>query len=234
MTYEVPYDLLVGTVGWDDQGWAREFYTEDTPVEWYFLAYSNDYRSVMAPASIWPTTSHSDVERWVEESDPGFIYTLELPGNLLSVSRDEQRAKFATFTELVAPIQEQTAGFFLDLRDKMIEPAALESFIEMLVQQQPVCIDLPEPLNSDEELLELLQRYRVGICWHCDQQKLPEQSGDFLIAISEERDPKRLRMHIESLGSLLVQGKRAAFYFNGSHAPNSAWQARIIAELMGI
>lgn len=234
MTYDTPYDLLVGTYGWDNQSWAKKFYAEDTPVEWYFLAYSNDYRSVMAPASIWPTISQNDVERWVEESDPGFIFTLELPSNLLPASRDEQRDKFATFIELVAPIKEQTTGFFLDFCDQKIEPAALESFIEMLVQQQPVCIDLPEPLNSDEEILELLQRYCVGVCWHCDKQKLPEQSGDFLVALSEERDPKRLRMHIENLGPLLAQGKRVAFYFNGPHAPDSAWQARIIAELMGI
>ena len=63
---------------------------------------------------------------------------------------------------------------------------------------------------------------------------MPQQWGQWMMAISETSDPKQLRSIIERLSPVLEKHIEAGLFFRGKNAADAAWQARIIADLLVI
>ena len=72
--------LLIGCYGWDYDLWSPQFYPEELPPSWRFCFYSNEIRSVLVPWAVLSRATAEQISTWVEESDDGFEFVLEISG----------------------------------------------------------------------------------------------------------------------------------------------------------
>lgn len=231
MEQDIPY-LLVGTCGWDNTEWSDNYYDEEEPREWRFLTYSGHFRSVLVPAAMWSDTP--EVDQWAEEVDDAFRFVLELPGSFTDpkISSGDLQQLAKQFFEQAQPIRAQTVGLYLQLVQQPPDMIWLRELFSVITSYHPLNIALPAVWQTGEAML-LLQQYKVGQCWFPDEAgDMPEQWGQWMMAISETSDLKQLRSIIEKLSPVLDKHIEAGLFFKGKNAANAAEQARIIADLL--
>ena len=228
---------MIGTRGWSDVVPGDEFYPEDLPLEWRFSFYSNNLRSVLVPQELWPTTSRTDVGEWLNDSDPAFRFVLELPAVLSGpLSQTRSLKELDSFLELCEPIAARVAGYLLRVvPDARVHPDWLETFVNRLVDIAPVCVDLPEGAWRVPSVLDALARQGAGLCWHCASEAEPHPGGHLRLALAPPAAPRVMRRHIERLVQWQNQAAHAGLFFtNAAGATKAAYEARLIAELMGV
>ena len=229
--------IMIGTRGWSDVAPGDEFYPVDLPAEWRFSFYSNNLRSVLVAQELWPTTSHADVSEWLNDSDPAFRFVLELPVVLsrpLSPAQSLKELDF--FLELCEPIAPRVVGYLLRLApDTEVESDWLEIFINRLVDIAPLCVDLPQGPWRSPAILSAVTGQGAGLCWHCAAEPEPHAGGHLRLALAPPAGPRVTRRYLERLVQWQDQDAQAGLFFtNGAGAPKAAYEARLIAELMGV
>jgi hypothetical protein len=231
MEQDIPY-LLVGTCGWDNTEWSDNYYDEEEPREWRFLTYSGHFRSVLVPAAMW--SELSAVDQWAEEADDAFRFVLELPGSFADPKTSSGNLQLLAeqFFQQAQPIREQTVGLYLQLVQQPPDMTWLRELFSVITSYLPLCIALPAVWQTEEAMV-LLQEYKVGQCWFPDEAgDMPEQWGQWMMAISETSGPKQLRSIIERFSPVLDKHIEAGLFLRGKNAPEAAEQARIIADLL--
>lgn len=218
--------ILIGTYGWEHADWEGSFYPPELPPEWRFCFYSNRIRSAIAPGDLWPSIRRADVGQWVDDSDPAFRFVLELPAAVLAA--DAATTAVEEFFALIEPIENLTAALLLPVPATM--PAdRLDPLLAALVARFPVCA-LPSAGASTEALRKAASAYGASTCWRVDRSPAPEAGGDFLVALMEQGDPRRLRTALEQLAAW--PGRAAGLFFTGTNAAVYAQEARLLAEIM--
>lgn len=229
--------VMIGARGWSDVSPDDDFYPEELPPEWRFSFYSNNLRSVLVPRERWPATSRTDVSEWLDDCDPAFRFVLELPAALsYPLGRTQSFKELDSFLELCEPIAPRVAGYLLrvDL-DAQVEPDWLENFANYLVDIAPLCVDLPQGPWRSAPALAALSRQGAGLCWHCDAEPEPHPGGRLRLALAPPAAPRITRRYIERLVHWQNQEVQAGLFFtNTSGAAKAAYEARLIAELMGV
>lgn len=229
--------IMIGARGWSDVIPGDDFYPEELPSEWRFSFYSNNLRSVLVPRELWPATSRTDVSGWLDDCDPAFRFVLELPAALsCPLSRTQSFKELDSFLELCEPIAPRVAGYLLRVdSDARVESDWLETFANALVDIAPLCVDLPEGPWRSGLVLAALTRQGAGLCWHCATQPEPHPGGRLRLALAPPAAPRITRRYIERLVHWQNQEAQAGLFFtNISGAAKAAYEARLIAELMGV
>ena len=221
-------DLLIGATGWENENWVGGFYPGDLPEDWRFGYYTNRLRSVLVPAAAW---NAADIEPLVttmlEDLYPEFRMVLEWELN----GKENDLAATQEFLEKSRPVDANVDAYLVKVPGAATE-SALRG-IDLLQQQHPVCLNTPDA-QIDEKFLALEE---VSLCWVTDSQERPVSRGQFLVALSGNNNPRGIREIIEKIdawpeGRSSVQG--AALFFINDNAADTAFQARTIAELMGV
>lgn len=225
--------ILIGTRGWEDPAWNGPFYPADLPPEWRFTYYSNLLRAVLVPADRWPTTTAAEVREWPEDSDPAFRFLLDLPPGLAACAPGAE-ARLAAFRALVAPLAPQVMGYLLRFAPEAPpDPAGFDRVLARLRDPAvPLCVEIA-PEHRVPAVLEVLARHDAGLCWRSEAEPAPRPGGRLLVAFARSAEPRAQRALLERLAAW--QGERAAtagLFFEGKSAPESAQQARLLAELM--
>jgi hypothetical protein len=219
--------ILIGTRGWDHDAWQGGFYPEELPPEWRICYYSNVLRAVWAPADAWAGVTAEAVVQWAQDSDSGFRFILEPPPL-------PSPAELTAFLKLIAPIFPQTDGFLLRVAAGAPRDLDwLETVLAELAREHPVCADLPTAWQSSA-LSALLAKHHVGHYWDCTASDAPSPGGALLVALSTGGTPLELRRILEAMARWQGPERRAALFFDGPDATESARTARTLAELMGI
>jgi hypothetical protein len=221
-------ELLIGAAGWDNEKWVGGFYPSDLPEDWRFGYYTNRLRSVLVPASFWHAADvDTRIENMLEDLYPEFRMVLEWElsdsDNVLSEAQD--------FLQKTRPVDENVDAYLVSVAGTA-NATALQA-IKLLQQQHPVCI-AGRDTQTEKEFAGLDE---VSQCWETRAQAQPLARGRFLVALTDNTDPRGIREIIEKIdawpeGLPPVQG--AALFFNNEKAADTAFQARTIAELMGV
>lgn len=221
---------MVGTIGWDHDNWAGNFYPDDLPDDWRFAYYSNDYRAVLVPADHFEAAGKEAVSEWLEDCDEAFGFVVEIPQFCLdNASADSLQA----FLDDISPLHSRTRGFLLSLGEITSQVVArLQPRLELLQEFGPVCIDFEGASETSGKLMQLMADYSVGLCWRPDASKAPKDGGALMLALSDEEDPRHQRKIIEALEQWMQRGDGLAGLFLKS--PAAASQARIVAEMLGV
>ena len=219
--------ILIGTCGWDHNAWQGGFYPEELPPEWRFCYYSNVLRAVWAPADVWTGVTAEAVSQWAQDSDSSFRFILEPPPL-------PSPAELNAFLQLVAPILPQTGGFLVRVAaGAPSDPDWLDTVLAELAREHPVCVDLPTSWQSSA-LAALLATHRAGHYWDCAASDAPSPGGALLVALRNGGTPPELRHTLEAMSRWQSPDRRAALFFDGPTAAESARTARTLAELMGV
>ncbi len=67
-------NLQIGTYGWQHDSWLGEFYPEDLPVDWQLDYFSNAFRVVLVPQSVWSDWNEVDLQTVDEAVEAPFYF----------------------------------------------------------------------------------------------------------------------------------------------------------------
>ena len=221
-------DLLIGTAGWENEKWVGGFYPEDLPEDWRFGYYTNRLRSVLVPAMVWNTAdTESIVATMLEDLYQEFRMVLEWE----LTGRADDLVATHEFLQKSRPIDANVDAYLVSVPGTANE-TVLQA-IDLLNQHHPVCLKTIHA-QVDEKFLALSG---VSLCWMTDSQAQPAARGRFLVALSGNTEPRGIREIIEKIDAWpegLPSAKGAALFFINEKAAETAFQARTIAELMGV
>lgn len=227
--------ILIGTRGWDFPEWAGRFYPDELPADWRFCYYSNQLRAVLVPGDTWDVVDRCQVRQWVEDGDPAFRFVLELPPALsLPAVHQRMQTQLTEFFKTIEPIRTLTAGLILRVPAHIApDHPWLADLLHLLEHAPAVCVDLPATWR---DTAPVLADRGIGACWHTAHSPAPETGGKFMVALCQETAPKSQRRVLEQLAHWRGEHGAAALFFDAGAAnpPESAKQARTVAELMGI
>jgi len=221
-------ELLIGTAGWEHEQWIGGFYPQDLPGDWRFGYYTNRLRSVLVPANIWQSPELDDyTNTMLEDLYPEFRMVLqwEMPAG------EDAPTHASKFLERSQPVEENVDAYLVEVTGPA-SSAALKA-IELLQAHRPVCL-----WSRDAQIdIKLSGLDGVSLCWLADAQVQPVTQGQFLVTLTSSTELRGIREIIEKIntwpeGLSSVQG--AALFFTNDNAADTAFQARTIAELMGV
>ncbi len=226
---EIVNDLLIGTWGWSDNGCCTGYYPDDMPRDWQLCYYSNLHRTVILPEDVWHHADDSDLEQWLEDTDPGFVFVPAIgPAELDEISngRLPDWSAIETLKDRIGCLLAMPSAAQLDTLQ----------WLEPLKTNIPLAVWLPETIEADlrDKAVKRLCQAGASVLWDTRTASQPEICGDWLLAIAEAQEPAKLRSLIERLGQWMSPDKHAVLVFTGQQAPQTAEQARTLAELMGI
>ena len=75
-------NLQVGTYGWQHESWLDGFYPEDLPADWQLDYFSNAFRLVLVPQSVWGAWSDDELEAVQEAVEAPFYFYFAVEASL--------------------------------------------------------------------------------------------------------------------------------------------------------
>lgn len=99
--------MRVGCSGWNYDAWRGELYPEGLGKARWLEAYSRRFDTVEVNSTFYRLASRPAVERWVEQTPPGFLFSVKASRYLTHVRRLQQlREGVARFWEPLQPLVE--------------------------------------------------------------------------------------------------------------------------------
>ena len=210
--------VLIGTVGFDHAHWGGGFYPDELPADWRFCFFSNKLRAVLVPPDDSARLDAATAQQWVDDSDPEFRFILGLDDTWLAADTRAARLK------AIAPLRAQLAGWVW--RSAGTAPTALaQALLAELAAIAPVCIDAARNDFAGDD---------VALLWDTDAAPAPAPHGRFLVALTRAREPRRLRAILEALARWQGDTRQAALFFQDDKAGETALNARLLADIMGV
>jgi uncharacterized protein YecE (DUF72 family) len=156
----------IGCSGWNYRDWRGRFYSSDVPASRWLEHYSRVFETVEVNSTFYRLASETAVERWVEQTPPGFIFSLKASRYLTHVRRLRELAEgvrrfYAPLTPLIeagrlGPILWQLPENFR--RDDEVLRQALEALPE-----GRHCFEFRHPSWFEEDVFELLREHHVAL-----------------------------------------------------------------------
>ena len=166
-------EIIVAARGWSHPNWDGNFYPEDLPEDWQLSYYSNEFRAVMVPESVWAAAGALEVERWAEDTNKEFVFYLEVQDLLTDWVR---------LSNIVKPLGDRLGGLLLRPRELDADLAMLASCLDAAEAVAPVCLLLPENVELSETGIRLLMQHGVSLCWNTEQGEPGWTQGGFAVA----------------------------------------------------
>jgi hypothetical protein len=152
-----PLEILVAARGWSHSAWLEDFYPDDLPEDWQLAFYSNEFRAVVVPESIWKNLDIIDVERWVEDTHENFLFYLEVEDLLIDWSHA------SLFFNILG---NQLGGILLRPVEVDADLSLIASCLSTVVELAPTSLLLPADVVPSKAGEALLKQYHVEQCWN--------------------------------------------------------------------
>ena len=166
-------EIIVAARGWSHPDWRKNFYPEDLPEDWQLSFYSNEFRAVVVPESVWFAGGALEAERWVEDTNEDFVFYLELADLL---------ADWARLTKVAQALGDRLGGILLRPAELDADLAMLSSCLDAVEAVAPVCLLVPPNVKLSEIGRDLLKQHGVSPCWNTDQGEPDWTQGGFAVA----------------------------------------------------
>jgi len=219
-------EIRVGARGWNFEQWNKEYFPDDLPEDWRFSFYSNDFQAVLVPADYLNQFSLDDWQEWIEDTDKGFWFYVEISE---SASWDDVEPYLKIFGDklkgIVVAIEKLTS---MDLLATLINRAKQLSTVSIR------CIDKDV---SDEDMMTLQSCYEINDCWNgrsdAPNWSYNESAAIIIRDITDDNNPESIRKIVEQ-GMEYAGGRESiALFFAGESPKVSDMQnARTIIELL--
>ena len=220
--------ILIGTWGFDVDGWSPSFYPEELPRDWRFAYYSNWLRAVLLPAESLARARQAELQEWTDDADPDFRFIVELPPSAVDAVLASDHTALDTYIALTAPLVEHIVGYVLPTNTLC---RAADDVVARFIAKfgdVPVCAGEFTSLSND--CASRLARIGIGTCWAAEQVAAPASGGRLLVVRTGVGTPAQQRAVLEASAQWQRKNTQVAIFFDD---PAKAQQARLLAELMG-
>ena len=107
-------NVNLGAYGWQHAQLLNGFYPEDLPEDWQLMYYSNEFTTVLVPASYWQTNSLTDCAEWIDNVHENFQFCVECHVDML------EHVSMQALSEALQILQPQLSALvFLDDKQQM-------------------------------------------------------------------------------------------------------------------
>jgi uncharacterized protein YecE (DUF72 family) len=162
--------IAVGTSSWADPGFVEEWYPPELPARERLAWYAEHFDAVEVNSTFYAVPATSTVERWAEETPPGFTFDVKLHKLLsrhsakLDALPPDLRERADTTARgrvvLDAKLQDALADAVLESMQPLVDAGKLSSF---LLQLSPGFAPRCNELDELAPLLERLAPHPVAI-----------------------------------------------------------------------
>lgn len=217
--------ILIGSLGWQHDGWQDDYYPQDLPSEWRLGYYSNEF-----PLAVITGRERKAQAELVEEmadcrEDLSVLITV-------APAATDTAAVLTSALSLLNQLPREGALLLQVDPVTLTDPEAWLMQVREQLGPVPYCVDPAAPLNALWR--EALSRHGIGWSWneHSDSQGLAV--GPLaVIRLEGTVSPKQLRERIEAGLAANDPTRRVALVFGGTPPQvESMRQARLIEELM--
>ena len=99
-------NLQIGTCGWQHDNWLGGFYPEDLPVDWQLDYFSNAYRVLLVPQSVWSGWCNEDIDTVDEAVESPFYFYFAVETDLDSLDA----VLLSQLEKIVSVLKSQAVG----------------------------------------------------------------------------------------------------------------------------
>jgi uncharacterized protein YecE (DUF72 family) len=102
-----PRPVHIGCSGWSYPDWKQRFYPKGLPQSQWLAHYAERFDTVEINNTFYRLPTRSSAEQWVEETPPGFVFTVKASRYLTHVKRLKTTARYVNrFLDPLAPLIE--------------------------------------------------------------------------------------------------------------------------------
>jgi uncharacterized protein YecE (DUF72 family) len=99
------WPVHVGCSGWSYQDWRGRLYPEGLPTSRWLERYAEEFSTVEVNSTFYRLASPKGVERWLEQTPPGFLFALKISRYITHIKRlKEIEQALERFRERLQPI----------------------------------------------------------------------------------------------------------------------------------
>jgi uncharacterized protein YecE (DUF72 family) len=188
--------FYVGCAIWGFKGWVGNFFPEKTKAADFLREYSHRLTTVEGNTTFYAVPSPEIIQRWVEQTPPGFKFCPKFPQEITHGKRlKDALPDTLDFLERMSGLGDRLGPSFIQLPPSFSPGAypVLASFLDAIPQIFRVGVEVRHPgwftAEGRKRLNTLLEEHRAAKVI-IDTRGLREgESGDVLVNRSRERKP---------------------------------------------
>lgn len=235
----------IGCSGWEYKHWRGDFYPAGLPRTRWFEHYTTVFDTVEINNSFYRLPEESTFARWAARTPRGFVYAVKASRYLTHMKKLKvPEEPLSRLFSRMAPLGRSLGPVLYQLPPGWkLDHARLEHFLQALPAGVRHAIEFRDSSWYADEVLRMLERYRVALCLHDMEGSAPGRlrigrfvyvrfhgsSGRYNGGYSDER----LRRWADWLNLQRRAGADVYAYFNndvGGHAPRNAVTLRRFLE----
>lgn len=232
----------IGTSGWSYDEWVGDFYPDGTRKSDYLEYYIDQFNSAEVNATFYRLPFENMVKGWRNKASDDFVYSIKGNRRITHYNKmqgiDEYLDRFLSRVEQLGTSLHSIFWQFPPSFEK--DTKRLESFLQLLPDNQQFAFEFRHTSWLDDEIYNLLEKANAAIVWQ-SSGKFPDDctpTADFiyirfhgLTGYKYSYDQTELEPWAKIIQNQLEEGRDAQVYFNntGGNAPECA---RMLEEML--
>ena len=158
--------ILVGTQGWNYDGWVGPFYPPGTSKQEMLRLYSKVFNTVEIDSTFYAIPAESSVRSWAARTPQEFTFSVKLPSEITHKNRlRDSRDYFLQFVERMRLLGDKLGCVLIQLPPDFSpgERKSLNSFLELLPADIKFAVEFRDQKWITEQTLKELNEHKVAL-----------------------------------------------------------------------
>lgn len=235
--------IYIGCSGFYYKDWRGKFYPNDLPQRKWLEYYAEKFDTVELNNSFYRLPKESTFKSWYERTPAGFKFAVKGSRYVTHLKRLKDPDEHVTkLYKAIVPLKEKLSCVLWQLPGSFKKDLErLENFCKVLTRDFMNVLEIRDPSWHDEEVYEILKKYRVSLCITSS----PDKAIDKVVTTTSE---SYIRFHgsanwynyhysLEELKDWVnkiktMNSKKVFIYFNNDHHANAVKNGVELRELI--
>jgi uncharacterized protein YecE (DUF72 family) len=158
--------ILVGTQGWNYDGWIGPFYPPKTSKQEMLRLYSKVFNTVEIDSTFYAIPAESSVRSWAARTPAGFTFSVKLPSEITHKNRlKDSRDYLIQFIDRMRSLEQKLGCVLIQLPPDFSpgERQSLRDFLEILPTDVRFAVEFRDQKWITEQTLKELNEYKVAL-----------------------------------------------------------------------
>lgn len=235
-------EYFIGCSGFYYKEWKSIFYPEEMPAKDWFKFYCRHFNTIEINSSFYRKPARPSLQKWYEESPPGFLFSMKAPRLITHLKRFEiEQDAINSFYELLAEgLKEKLGAILFQLPPSFTyTPERLNLVCRQLDSKYTNVLEFRHESWWQPEIFDRLQQHQIIFCGQSYPGNLPDtviSNNELLyyrfhgkpVLYKSEYSPEILQNMLEAIPA---RTKRAFIYCNNTWGPAALHNGRQLQEL---
>ena len=159
--------VRIGCSGWNYKDWRQSFYPKGLPARLWLERYAEAFDTVEINNTFYRLPNRSAVEKWVEQTPRGFVFTVKASRYLTHVRRLRDPAEpVRRLLDAASGLGGKLGPVLLQLPPNFrADPALLDDCLGQFPAAMRVAVELRDPSWWTDATQEVLAARNAALCW---------------------------------------------------------------------